>query len=83
MRPVGDESALGRFTLPITDTSTGINVDAYFDLVFARENRGIAILSFLDTATPFDEALRGRLTRILVTRLKAGLESGTLGGTSG
>jgi hypothetical protein len=70
MRPVGDESVVDRLTIPVT--VSGQNVDFYVDLVFARVGRGIAGLDFFDTITPFDEALRNRLTTTLVGRLKTG-----------
>ena len=72
---------MGRFTLfPITGPSNRDQRRRVLRSGCSRENRGIAILSLLDTATPFDEALRGRLTRILVTRLKVGLELNILRG---
>jgi hypothetical protein len=37
MPSVGDENILGRLTIPVT--ASGINVDVYLDLVFARQGR--------------------------------------------
>jgi hypothetical protein len=74
MPPVGDKSALGRLTIPVTDTSSGMNVDLYLDLAFVRVGRGIAILNFLDSVSPFDDTLRNQLTRTLVGRLNAALK---------
>jgi hypothetical protein len=79
MPAVGDESVLGRVTIPIT--ANGLSIDIYLDLVFAREGRGGAVLLFLDTVTPFDEALRNQLSRTLAGRLRTGFRVSTAAGT--
>lgn len=71
MAPVGDQSAVSRFTIPIK--ASGLSVESVIDQVFARVGRGVAYLAFADIASPFDEALRNRLTTTVVDRLKKGL----------
>lgn len=73
MPPVGSESAVGRFTVPVM--TNGANVSTFLDVVFVRVGRGIAIVNYADVSTPFGEALRNRLTRTLAGRLRAGLLS--------
>jgi len=82
MRPVGDESALDRLTITVKDTS-GHKTKLLLDTVFARVGRGIAILTFLQPATPitpYNNATRNRLAKILVGRLQAGFTLSTAGG---
>ena len=44
-------------------------------MVMGRTGRGVAIISFVSAIEPFDEALRGRLTKTAVTRLTQALGS--------
>jgi hypothetical protein len=72
IEPVGDDRAAGRFAIPVK--SSGGTVTVTLDLIFVRVDRGIAILTLVDTLTPFDETLAAKLTRDVVDRLGAGLK---------
>jgi len=82
MRQFGDESALGRLTITATDTG-GHKAKLLLDTVFARVGRGIAILSFLQPPTPitpYNNAIRNRLAKVLVGRLQAAFKLSTARG---
>jgi hypothetical protein len=69
IKPLGDERAAGRVTLPVS--AQGQNVDVILDLIFVRAGRGMAIMIFVDVLSPFDEDLRADLTGKVVRRLTA------------
>ena len=65
---VADDTAAARFTIPLS--SQGIDVDATIDLVFVRAQRAVSFLVLTSVFTPFDETLRGELTRTAGRRLE-------------
>ena len=73
IEPVGDDRAAGRLAIPIS--SGGATISVTLDLIFVRVDRGIAILTLVDTLTPFDQTLAAKLTRDVVGRLGTGLKA--------
>jgi hypothetical protein len=72
MDPLGDERDASRITLPVT--SEGTEVDVFADHVLVRVGRGLALLTFVDVLSAFDEELSADLTSTVVRRLAAGLD---------
>jgi hypothetical protein len=70
----GDEARGARVMAPFTSRGVKGEVDA--DLVFARTGRGVALIAFVSAFEPFDESLRGQLTKTAVSRLTQALGAG-------
>ena len=72
MDPLGDERDASRITFPVT--SEGTELDVFADYVVVRAGRGLALLTFIDVLSPFDEELGAELTSRVVRRLSSGLD---------
>ena len=66
---VGDQSVGYRTT--VKSSYTGTRVTTYFDLVFVRSGRGVAVVDAVASGTPFSNATRIRLATAIAGRLAA------------
>jgi hypothetical protein len=75
LQPIGDERAEARLTVPTGPDGASDDLNAA--VIFVRVNRGVAVLTLLDTTKQFDQTLASRLARAVVDRLGARL-NGTM-----
>jgi hypothetical protein len=54
-------------------SAQGIGGDLIIDVVFVRVGRDVALVTFIDDLTPFDEDLKAELTSTVVRRLSGAL----------
>jgi hypothetical protein len=62
----GDEQAAVRISIPVS--SDGVEVDAYLDWVFFRQDRAVGVYAAVDVITRFDEKETARLLGLMEAR---------------
>lgn len=71
VEPHGDEAHGKRVSVPVKSRAAEVEINA--EVVVARAGRGVAMLTFVNPAEPFDERLRERLTKAVVERVDEAL----------
>lgn len=69
--PVGEDSAAGRMTIPISDPDTGVGADVNIELIVVRQDRAISLVTLAESYSTFDDDLREELVSTSARRLKS------------